>query len=202
MNDHPELLDTSELMHLALDATARSQNGLAMEYLKRLLAHDPDNAEAHYLLGAQQAQVGMPDRAIVSMSRAIALRPSLHAARFQLGMLLATSNRVEDARITWLPLDELGPNEPFYLFKTGFLHLANDEYAACIACLQRGIAVNDTNVPLNDDMAQVIARVKLRLGREGDASPQPADPAQPADTAESSDDVPAMFLDAYKGKVH
>jgi tetratricopeptide (TPR) repeat protein len=192
MKDTPDLLDAEELMHLALEATDRSQNGQAMEYLKRLLGMQPDSAEAHYLLGAQQAQVGMFDRAIESMKKAIELKPGLEAARFQLGMLLATSTRVEEARAVWQPLDELGEDHPLRLFKTALLLLAEDKFEASIAHLQRGIALNQVNEPLNHDMTLVIERIR------GD---HPSD-GEPAGAERSEEEVPTMFLNAYTGKVH
>ena len=187
-----ELLDAQELMHLALEATDRSHNGQAMEYLKRLLALQPGHAEAHYLLGAQQAQVGMFDRAIASMQQALSLKPGLDAARFQLGMLLATSVRVDEAREVWKPLDHLGAAHPYYLFKTGMLLLADDQFEACIAHLEQGIAHNRENAPLNEDMARIIERIR------GD---HPA-PAGLPSAADAGQDVPPIFLDAYAGKAH
>lgn len=191
MNDS-EVLDAEELMQLALDATERSQTGPAIEYLKRLLALEPDKAEAHYLLGAQQAQVGMPDRAILSMERALALRPELDAARFQLGMLLLTNGRVPEADFVWKPLEALGDAHPFVLFKSGLLHLAKDEFHDCLSALERGIKANKLNEPLNVDMARIAEEVRGHVGPG----------AAPQAKQEAPSDVPAMFLDAYKSKPH
>jgi tetratricopeptide (TPR) repeat protein len=189
-----EVLNADELIHLALDATNRSLNGQAIEYLKRLLAIQPDNADAHYLLGAQQAQIGMFDRAVASMSRALEIRADLHAARFQLGLLLSTSGRIEEAQRVWQPLDSLGGEHFFVLFKTGVLHIARDEFEQGIGLLQRGIQVNGINAPLNDEMGTLIEHVRAMQGL-------PA-PAQASDAA-SATDVPPMFLDAYNvGKTH
>lgn len=190
--DTPERLDADELLRLALTATERDQNGSAIEYLKRLLALEPDRADALYLLGAQQAQIGLPERAIASMQRALELRPQMDAARFQLGMLQLTSGRVAEAEAVWEPLRGLGDEHPFVLFKTGLLHLVRDEFDACLDHLARGIARNDINEALSVDMANIAEEVRRRSGVPVPAASAPA-PAE---------DVPAMFLDAYKGKAH
>lgn len=193
--NNTELLGTDELMHLALDATNRSLNGQAIEYLKRLLLIEPANAEALYLLGAQQAQVGLFERGIESMGRAVDLKPELHAARFQLGLLLATSSRIDEAEKAWRPLDALGEANPFVLFKTGVLHIARDQFEQAVNCLERGIQANTSNAPLNEEMALLVAKVRTD---HADALAKSGEPV-----AKTAADVPPMFLDAYKtGKVH
>jgi tetratricopeptide (TPR) repeat protein len=187
-----ELLDSEELIHLALQATNRLDSGTAIEYLKRLLSLDPEHPEALYLLGAQEAQIGLFSRALEHMSRAVTLRPGMEIARFQLGWLQMNSGDTPSAEQTWLPLDALGEEHPFVLFKKGLLHLGRGETAQSLRCLEQGIAANTMNAPLNTDMATLVEHVRRRVHEEmPDAAPREPD----ADA-----DVPAMYLDAYTGK--
>ena len=197
MNHTTELLDADELMQLALEATHRAQNGDAIEYLKRLLALRPDSAAAHYLLGAQQAQIGMPDRAIASMTQALALRPGIDAARFQLGLLLLNAGRLPDAESTWQPLDALGEHHPFALFKTGLLHVAREAFAEGVLWLRRGLEATPVNEFLNADMQRLLDDAQTRLDAVSASAPPPESPASP-----QTEDVPSMFLNAYTRKVH
>lgn len=158
--------DTVELLHQALDAIDIGQSVQAMHLLKHLLLLKPGSAEAHYLLGAEQAKTGMPARAIASYRTALALDPQLDAARLRLGMLLAAAGQVAEARTIWQPLNTQHPDDPFYQFKTGLLLIAEGQQEPGIVHLQRGMALNHINALLNADMAQVIDDVRSRQRTE------------------------------------
>lgn len=160
-------LDAEELLHLALAASNRNEADRAIALLKQAVEAEPGHAKAHYMLGAEHAQIGMFDRAAEEMQRAVELDPELDAARFQLGLLQLTSQRVDAARATWQPLERLAPGHYFVLFKTGLEHLARDEFDACLQCLRQGMAANQDNPPLNVDMQRLIDRVQPLLDQQG-----------------------------------
>jgi tetratricopeptide (TPR) repeat protein len=185
-------LDADELMHLAVAASDRDEADRAIGLLKRAVEVSPAHAQAHYLLGAEHAQIGMFERAIEDMRRAVELEPSLHAARFQLGLLYLTSRRLDAAVDTWRALDALGADNFYVLFKTGLEHLARDEFDACLRALRAGLKANTVNQPLNVDMQRVIAQVEDLIARNG------AGPTPPAAAAESGH----LFIHAYTGSRH
>ena len=165
MNNGSERLDADELMHLALHATQHDTPDKAISHLKRLLDMQPENGRAHYLLGALHAEIGMHDQAAEEMSRAIELEPGLPAtARFQLGLLHITAGRVDEAEQAWRSLDELGDQDPLFLFKTGMLHLVRDEFEECAAALRSGIEKNQLNEDLNNDMRKVLLDAESAAG--------------------------------------
>ena len=159
MNTDPSRLDGDELLHLALQASQKGESENAIEYLKRALEVSSNKAIVHYLLGAEYAQIGMHDRAIQEMGSAISQDPSLLAAQFQLGLLHLVNAHVSDAISSWQSLDKLGEDNPFFLFKTGLIHLANDEFDKCLTYLRQGIATNTSNPALNQDMQLIIDQV-------------------------------------------
>ncbi len=170
-------IDDEELLHLALRASDENRHEDAISYLKRALDISPNNAKAHYLLGAEHAEIGLYDRATEEMAKAVKIDPDMVTAQFQLGLLHITSARVSEAEASWKPLDKLGPNNPFYLFKTGMLHLARDEFEACIETLEKGIKLNQQNLPLNNDMRRVINDVTAKLSANtGAATPATTPP--------------------------
>lgn len=181
-------LDADELMHLALAASQRGQAGEAIDFLKRLLEISPQNAEAHHILGAEYAQIGMYDRAVEEMTQAVAIDPGLDTLRFQLGLLHLTMRRVDEATEVWSGLDHLDHDHPYYLFKTGLIHLAKDEFAACTACLEKGIAANKFNEPLNNDMRRVLDEIAAQTDADAVADKQTEGQEEPA---------PHLFLSAY-----
>jgi tetratricopeptide (TPR) repeat protein len=185
-------LDAEELLHLAVAASDRNDAASAIDLLKQAIEADPTEAKAHYMLGAEHAQIGLFDRAIADMSKAVELDAELDAARFQLGLLQLTSRHPQAAEATWEPLERLGDENFYVLFKSGLLALARDDFAACIDKLQRGQAINTVNAPLNRDMQRIVAQVEqLAVG----TTPSPAPTAEPA-----SDDTGHVLLNAYTGR--
>lgn len=173
------LLDTEELMHLALKATETGDGDKVLKYLKQLLDIEPNNAMALYLLGAQHAQMGMYDRGKDEMARAVELEPNIPpTAHFQLGLLHLTSGEVPKAMAAWAPLDKLGDEDPLNLFKHGLAYLAQDEFAKCIEYLEKGIAVNDRYPALNPDMQTFMDKAREALGGTPSSAEKPAATAQ------------------------
>jgi tetratricopeptide (TPR) repeat protein len=154
-------LDNDELMHLALQANDTDDIETVIGYLKRVLANDPNHGSALYLLGAQHAQMGMFDRAVEEMTRAVEVDPNIPpAAHFQLGLLHLTSGRVAESMAAWAPLDQLEQDDALLLFKRGLIHLIKDEFADCIELLEYGITVNNLHPALNKDMQMFADKAK------------------------------------------
>lgn len=165
-----EELDAEELLHLALLASNQNKHEESISFLKRAQSQAPKQGKIFYLLGAEHAQIGLYDRAVEEMTKAVELDPSLHTASFQLGLLHMTSGRVEQAAGAWQSLDTLGPQHPLYLFKTGLLHLASDDFEASKENLRKGIQLNKHNDALNRDMQRVLSDVEKHLDTTKSAS--------------------------------
>lgn len=167
-------LDAEELLHLAMNASAEGKHEDAISSLKRALALAPREGRIHYMLGAEHAQIGLYDRAAEEMARAVQLDPRLDTAHFQLGLLHITSGRPEQAAAAWKPLDALGVEHPLYMFKTGLLCLARDEFKECAHLLEKGIERNKANAALNNDMRKVLQDVEKHLQTATAAASTPA----------------------------
>jgi tetratricopeptide (TPR) repeat protein len=160
--------DAAELLRLALAASAGNDSEASIGFLKRAIALDERAAEPHYLLGAEYAGKGLYEQAVAEMQAALARKPELAAARFQLGLLFLTMARIEEAATTWGLLDMLPAEHPFLLFKTGLLHLVRDEFDQAASFLQAGMARNHENQALNRDMQLVLDQIaRVRAGTAG-----------------------------------
>jgi tetratricopeptide (TPR) repeat protein len=179
ITNNAERLDADELLHLALRAAGQNQHEEAITFLKRALDIAPDDGRLHYMLGAEHAQIGMYDRASEEMATAVELDPALTTARFQLGLLHLTAARVDQATQTWAPLDELDPDHFLRLFKTGLEHLAKDRFQECADYLKRGIAANDANLSLNQDMQRILQTAEEHAGKESVPGSPPEAAAAP-----------------------
>jgi tetratricopeptide (TPR) repeat protein len=144
--------------------------------LRRAVLDDPRNGEKRYLLGAELAQQRDYESAVLEMSAAVALAPFLHIARFQLGLLHLTMAQPHHALAVLEPLEELPDAAPLKHFKHALAALIADDFPACVGALERGIALNTDNEPLNHDMRLILEQV-----RNAAAKPAAGEPAAQVD---------------------
>jgi tetratricopeptide (TPR) repeat protein len=128
--------------------------------LRAAITRDPGNAELRYLLGAELAERREYPEAVAQMRTALDINPRLHFARLQLGLLYLTMSQPDDSLTVWAPLEELDESAALKAFKRGLEALIRDDFPACIGYLQRGIDLNKHNVTLNEDMTQLIEKVR------------------------------------------
>lgn len=186
-------LDQAELMQLALQAGAAGEAGGAIAYLKEAVARPDATAQAHYLLGAEYAQLGMFDRASGEMEAALALDQTLYTARLQLGLLWLGANQAARAADVLAPLREAGVPAALQHFGGGLLQLIADDLAGARAELEQGMAANTVNPPLNGDMQRIVDEINARLAAGAAA------PAAAATPAEPEGDGQHLLLSAYAG---
>ncbi|WP_457804954.1 tetratricopeptide repeat protein [Stenotrophomonas maltophilia] len=98
------VLDSEELLRLAVDAAGAQHQADAMVFLKVVLQREPEHVQAAYLLAAQHAQLGMLDRAESGFRKVVAAAPDLAIARFQYAQLLMGQGRAEEARQMLAPV--------------------------------------------------------------------------------------------------
>jgi tetratricopeptide (TPR) repeat protein len=128
--------------------------------LRAAVTREPGNAELRYLLGAELAQRREYSEAVAQMRTALDIDPKLHFARLQLGLLYLTMSKPQESLATWAPLEDLDESAALKAFKRGLEALIRDDFSACIGFLQRGIALNQQNAPLNYDMTALIDKVR------------------------------------------
>ena len=207
------LLDTltqTELLALALEATRRGDSGHSLAYLKEACSRSDASADALFLLGSEYAQVGLMTEALESLERAVALAPENATARFQLGLLHLTSGRPEQAQQVWQPLALMDPSQPqaayMAAFHKGLTHLIRDEFEDATRCLSEGIALNNDNPALSENMQKVIGEIQALQARQAQGAAT-LEVAKPAEAARAEPDLQEseghLFINAYtRGKPH
>jgi tetratricopeptide (TPR) repeat protein len=135
-----------------------------LQQIRAAVAQDPLNAELRYLLGAELAQQKDYEAAVVELTTALGINPALHFARFQLGLLYLTMAQPQRSMDIWAPLEALDDAAALKHFKRGLEALIRDDFRSCVELLERGIALNTENAPLNHDMNLVIASVAEAVG--------------------------------------
>lgn len=180
-----EKLDNDELLRLSLDAMNNGRDADAVVMLKTLLERDPGHVYGQYLLAAQHAQLGMPDRAEAGFRAVVSVAPEFPIARFQLGQLLVIKGAHDEARQVLLPLtvadDALGA------YARAMSAAAAEDIADAVRELDAGLALPQEIPALAGDMQ----RLRDQLQQVPESAPVAAAVADgPA--------VPApMFLTGY-----
>lgn len=151
-----ELCDEKTMQ--ALVESMQSSGG-GVSGIDALLSDYPEDARLHFLKGSILVGEGNLIEGHTALTRAVEIAPDFAIARFQLGFFQLTSGESNNALKTWARLDQLPEGHYLKTFVVGLRHLIRDEIAECIAVLQEGIAKNDENLPLNNDMNLIIAEV-------------------------------------------
>jgi tetratricopeptide (TPR) repeat protein len=155
-------LDNEELFRIAVMDMKAGRHEEAIDRLKRLIERAPDNANAHCLLGAEHAELGLFDRAIGEFEHAIALAPSLAVARFQLGLIHFIRNDVQQAERLWSELDGLPDSAALDAFSKALLLTTSGNFKSALAEVQRGLAANPSEA-LARDMTRIKTQIENQL---------------------------------------
>ena len=193
-------LDAEELFHLAMKASEEGDREKTISYLKRSIASQPQ-AKSIYILAAEYAELGMMQRAIEGMQRAVELEPTLWTAHFQLGLLFLSQALIQEAKNAWEPLIDLGPDAYLYHFAVGCMQLIDDKTEDALESFATGVEMNDDNPALNRDIANIVNSV-MASGQSGGGEASGA-AAAPNGAAENDfDDMAPAEDEDVGGKRH
>lgn len=68
-----------------------------------------------------------------------------------------TLGKVVDAKLSWENIDNLPKEHALWLFKTGLIRLAEEQFLEAKKLIEQGIASNDFSPELNRDMDTILA---------------------------------------------
>lgn len=149
----------------ALSQALEKDNNDGAPELDALLSRYPDDPRLHFLQGSIHAATSNHVLAHKSLSRAVELAPDFHIARYQLGFFELTSGEADAALSTWGQLLRLSDQNYLRHFVEGITHLIRDEFDAALGKMQSGIALNQENEPLNNDIRLLMEQTeKLMSG--------------------------------------
>lgn len=163
------LCDDGEIASIVECVQDHDERGL--DLIEAALASFPQDPRLHYLKGSVLVGTKRFVAAHKAMSRAIAIDPDYHLARFQLGLFELTSGEPQAAFDTWKSLDSLASETWMRLFVDGLHHLVADRFDECVAALRAGIAANQENPPLNADMQLIIDQCASLTGAGREVCP-------------------------------
>lgn len=150
-------------LNAALSDPAGGEEGV-LTRVEALIEAYPEDARLYFLRGSLLAGLRRYPAGAAAMAEALRIAPDYEIARFQLGFLHFTSGDATEASQVWAPLTASAQDAPLRLFVEGLQRLAADDWDGAAERLERGIALNTVNAPLNTDMRRLLSEIAARRG--------------------------------------
>lgn len=157
-------LDTQEMLHMAIHASASQRPDDAIRTLKDLIAAEADNGDAHFLIAANYAEIALLEKSITHYKRAIELQPEQDYARMQFALLLTAMDRLDEAAAVLSPFLEAERDDAYTLFAKGLQELFAERLSEARDLFSAGIAANQTNEALNNDIGRLLTEIDTMQG--------------------------------------
>jgi adenylate cyclase len=168
------LLAMTHIMDLYLGSSKSSLISFAQasNSLKKAIALDKDNSDAHMILGSLYLMRREHEKAIAACERAVVLNPNGADAYTNLGFTLALSGRPEEAIKYHMKAIRLNPIPPsYYLHQLGHAYRILGRYEEAISAYEKAVHTQPTNV-----FAHIgLAATYILFGREEDARNEAAE---------------------------
>jgi len=177
------MLDATEYLHLAIDASQKGDHHAALSYLNHALENEPENAGLVYFQAAEHAELGLFERACTGMAKALEINPHIDIARFQLGLLHLKLLRPDHAKSIFSALVSITVDSSLRNFGEAYIDLINNDLEQAKIKLESGL-LNCNNHALKADMARILAQIKQEV--------------TPANVTSPADDTATVFLGAYR----
>jgi len=145
------------LVREAMAASQADEAVAAIGLFRRAIEADPGVASTHLLLAAELAQAGRDAEAESAYAAALWVAPTLHVARFQLGLLQLCGLRTMAALLTWQPLFSLPDGHALRSAVHGIAALIADNRAEAVLRLREAISACHDNPPLAADLGRIVA---------------------------------------------
>lgn len=155
----PSAAEARRLLQAGVEASQRNDSLQAITYFMKAGAAAPKWAAPRFLAGSEHAALGQIDLAEAELANAVLLDPTLHIARYQLGLLQFTSGRAAMALLTWSPLVDASADPGLAEFVRGYEALAHDRLAEAAVKFQSGLTRAGVNPAVAQDVRMVLARV-------------------------------------------
>jgi Flp pilus assembly protein TadD len=148
-------------MGVAIEHHRAGRFGEAEVIYRRVLAEEPDHADAMQLLGAVAGQTGRVDLAIELIRKAIGLNPKIAAYQNNLAKILCDQGRFEEAIVACRAAIELDPKLAEAHNNLGNAFSGKGKHAEAIAAYREAIAIRS-------DYFDALRNLAVVLGRTGD----------------------------------
>jgi predicted O-linked N-acetylglucosamine transferase (SPINDLY family) len=159
-------MDASQLLNLARQRMQSGDFAGVEAACREVIAQQPDNADATYMLGLALLQQNRVADAVEPLARAAALTPDLAEVHANLGHALRLVGRLEDAEAALQRAIALRPNYPLAINNLGLVRRGQARPAEAIACYQKAISLQHNLLPAHLNLGNIL----LEVGKPSDAA--------------------------------
>jgi len=156
----PQATPPGQLLLLAEQKRRHGFLADADELIRRALAAEPDNAEAHHMLGIIAHQSGKLPEAIEHVRRATALEPDVALYHANLGEMCRLAGRTEDAIAAGRRAIALNANHAGALSNVGIALFEQGKFEEALEHYDRAIAIDPAFVQAHSNRGNALQRLK------------------------------------------
>ena len=156
----PAATNPGQLLLLAEQKRRHGFLADADELIRRALAAEPDNAEAHHMLGIIAHQSGKLPEAIEHVRRAAALKPDAALYHANLGEMCRLAGRTEDAIAAGGRAIALDPSHSGALSNVGIALFEQGKFEEALEHYDRAVAIDPAFVQAHSNRGNALQRLK------------------------------------------
>jgi len=148
--------DVSKALETAVGHHQAGRLGEAEEIYRRILAVEPNCAEAWHLIGAIAHQVGNQELAVQYSGRAVELRPDLAEAHHNLGLARREQRKLQEAVASFRQAIRLKPAFAETHYELGFTLQALELQEEAISAYRRAVELNPDFVEAHTNLGNAL----------------------------------------------
>lgn len=146
----------SELLHVAAEHFRAGRLAEAERACRRVLAAEPDQAQAWLQLGLVCDALGRTDEAAGCYQQAIRAQPALAEAHYNLGNSLRNLGRVEEAVHSFQRALAISPGFAAAAMNLGNIWAKHDRLDEALACYQRALQIQPDYAKAHNNLGNVL----------------------------------------------
>ena len=143
---------------------AGGKYGPATRVCRQILQRQPQNADAHNILGVSLSALGEKKEAIAALKRAIKIQPGIASYRANLGEILRQNGDADDAAIALQESLKLEPNNPQALNNLGIVHYDRKEFDDAVTQYRLAIELQPDMAEAHNNLGNAL---RMASDREG-----------------------------------
>lgn len=127
----------------------------ALVQLQEAAKLEPDNVRFVFMMALNYSELGQKDKTEEMFNKVIKIQPNHDRARYNLGLLYAGQNKVDEAIKSILIAERINPSTPDYPYARATLHLRKEDKAAAFEACRTALGI-DRNHSLSLDLLRRI----------------------------------------------
>ncbi len=129
-----------------------------IDTLKKIIAINPEDAQAHYLSALSHVELEQPDEALAAFLETVRLTPENVAAQYQVGMLYEKKSDIDNAIVYFEKTTELDPENAEPFFRLGGIYQERKDEDNMIRVYQPALKLEPNHPNIHHTLAVIFER--------------------------------------------